>query len=89
MNDFKLIREIGKVQHDQVKLSELILETDFTGMERAMRFVIRAFDITNENVKKHRDAAKKLIEIDMSELGGVPVFRQAFLVDRLEEITNE
>jgi hypothetical protein len=89
MNDWDLIKKIASVQNDQDKLSELILETDFTNCTHAGGLALCAFEVSPANVKKHREAAEKLKELNHRCLSYCDSFRQRFLIDNWEVLAND
>jgi len=66
MNELDLMKEIATAsnQGDQQKLSKIIMDNDFEGKNMAVTIAISGFNLTEENVHKNIEAAKKLANLD-------------------------
>ena len=78
--------EIAKVnnQGDDGRLSELILNNDFTDKLQATIIAISSFQITKENVSTYQDAANKLVGLPEPES-----FRESLRQELLKNLIDE
>lgn len=87
MSEWDLMTEIAKANNsgnDQY-LATLILDNDFTGMNRAVTMLVSSFQLTKENVSSNIEAAKKLVGLD-SPKALRESLRHSMLVELIQEI---
>ena len=79
-----LMRDIAEASNKgkQDELAEIITSNSFEGMKRAATMAVRCFELTEENIKLHSNAAIKLANLEEPE-SFREALRHSLLVDKL------
>jgi len=85
--EWDLMKDIARAKNNgkQDKLAEIITTNCFIGMKNAATIAIGSFELTDENVKKHSEAAVKLARLKEPE-SFREGFRHALLMDKLTKL---
>lgn len=85
--EWDLMKDIAHANNNgkQDKLAEIITTNCFMGMKNAVTMAVSSFELTNENIKKHSEAAIKLAKLKEPESFREAI-RHALLIERLTEL---
>lgn len=85
--EWGLMKSISHASNNgkQDELAKIITTNCFMGMDRAVCMSVRAFIMTEENIKLHSKAAIKLARLKQPE-PYCEAFRHSFLIEKLTEL---
>lgn len=73
MNEWDLMRQLADASNsgDQAALSEILTAADLTGWPRAQDIALNGFLLTDENLARHPEAAKRLAALPVHKQWGL------------------
>jgi len=86
-NEWDLMKSIAHANNNgkQDELARIITSNCFMGMKNAVTIAVSSFELTDDNIKKHSEAAIKLARLKAPEPFRES-FRHSFLIDKLTEL---